>query len=63
MNGLLKKTVECPYCGEGIDVMIDCSVYQQSYIEDCQLCCRPINFTVTVHADDDVTVTVTHESE
>ncbi len=63
MNNLLTRSVSCPYCGETIEVMIDCSVYEQSYIEDCQVCCRPINFAVTVHADDDVTVTVSHENE
>jgi hypothetical protein len=43
--------IECPYCGETIEVVVDCSVESQSYIEDCQVCCRPITLTVTVDED------------
>ena len=32
----------CPYCGEPIQLLIDWSIEQQEYIEDCQVCCRPI---------------------
>lgn len=41
----------CPYCGESIEIVVDCSVESQSYIEDCQICCRPINFTVSIDAE------------
>ena len=34
--------IDCPYCGETIDVVVDDSVEQQQTIEDCQVCCRPI---------------------
>ena len=63
MNELKEQQIQCPYCGEFIDVLIDCSVEQQSYIEDCQVCCRPINFSVTVEPDDELRVLVTHENE
>jgi hypothetical protein len=63
MSGIENRTVSCPYCGESIEVLIDCSVVEQSYIEDCQVCCRPINFLVTVDADGDPTVAVTDENE
>lgn len=36
----------CPYCGERIEVVINCSVEQQEYIEDCFVCCRPIVFSI-----------------
>ncbi len=36
----------CPYCGEEIEVAVDCSVRRQVYIEDCQVCCRPIVITL-----------------
>lgn len=32
----------CPYCGENLDISIDTSAGEQSYIEDCQVCCQPI---------------------
>lgn len=34
--------IRCPFCGEDITVLIDCSVDDQDYIEDCSVCCRPI---------------------
>jgi hypothetical protein len=40
-------TVDCPYCGERIELVVDCSVEQQEYTEDCSVCCRPIVVTVT----------------
>lgn len=42
---------DCPYCGESIELLIDCSVEQQSYIEDCSVCCSPINVSVFVGDD------------
>jgi hypothetical protein len=38
--------LSCPYCGEVIEVVVDCSVHRQVYIEDCQVCCRPIEITL-----------------
>jgi Cysteine-rich CPXCG len=32
----------CPHCGEPIDLTLDLSVPEQSYIEDCPVCCRPM---------------------
>ena len=44
--------VECPYCGELIYLVLDTSAGAQRYIEDCQVCCRPIT-VVRVQAEDD----------
>ena len=38
----------CPYCGQRISMLIDLSVSTQSYIEDCEVCCRPIDVRYTV---------------
>jgi len=40
--------IQCPYCGECIEISVDCSVENQSYVEDCLVCCRPMDVTVTV---------------
>ena len=48
MQALQEHWINCPYCGEAISVLIDCSVAEQDYIEDCQVCCRPINFEVYI---------------
>ncbi len=41
-QGLQAQSLQCPYCGEQIEVLIDCSVDSQEYTEDCSVCCRPI---------------------
>ncbi len=51
MNLLQEHGVHCPCCGEPITVLIDTSVDSQTYTEDCQVCCRPIVFAVTVEGD------------
>ncbi len=48
---LLQQQVGCPYCGERIDIMVDPSIPEQSYIEDCQVCCRPITINVIMKPD------------
>jgi hypothetical protein len=34
--------VQCPYCGESFDTTVDVSAGAFSYVEDCQVCCQPI---------------------
>ncbi len=38
----------CPYCGETISMVLDTSVGRQTYIEDCEVCCRPIQIQYAV---------------
>ncbi|MDP5105341.1 MAG: CPXCG motif-containing cysteine-rich protein, partial [Polaribacter sp.] len=38
---------QCPYCWEEISMILDVSVRQQTYIEDCEVCCNPIEITAT----------------
>lgn len=47
MAGTDEAAVTCPYCGEGITIVVDTSVPEQEYVEDCSVCCRPIELTVT----------------
>jgi acetyl esterase/lipase len=35
-------TVQCPYCGEAFETAVDLSAGSFSYVEDCQVCCQPI---------------------
>lgn len=37
---------QCPYCWETISMLIDISQRNQSYIEDCEVCCNPIQLNV-----------------
>jgi len=43
--------IQCPYCGEWIGIVVDASVDGQSYVEDCQVCCKPIQLNVQLDED------------
>jgi hypothetical protein len=45
------RTVQCPYCGEAFETTVDFSGGSTSYIEDCAVCCRPIEFRLEVSAE------------
>ncbi|WP_254712525.1 CPXCG motif-containing cysteine-rich protein [Polaribacter pectinis] len=38
----LEHFFQCPHCWEEISMILDASVRQQTYIEDCEVCCNPI---------------------
>jgi hypothetical protein len=44
-------TIQCPYCGESYETIVDPSAGSQRYIEDCAVCCRPIEVTLRVGDD------------
>jgi len=57
------EVVECPYCGESIDLIIDDSVEHQRYVEDCSVCCRPLNIDVSVGDSSEIRVICTTDNE
>jgi len=57
------EQIACPYCGEQIEIVIDESVESQQYIEDCWVCCRPINLEVRIDAELGVDVRCWAENE
>jgi len=46
MELLAEGSVVCPYCGETYTTMIDTTQGGHETIEDCPVCCRPIQLTV-----------------
>ncbi|MEO9662831.1 MAG: CPXCG motif-containing cysteine-rich protein [Maribacter dokdonensis] len=36
---------QCPYCWEEVSMLLDPSIAQQTYVEDCEVCCNPIEVT------------------
>lgn len=48
----MTELIQCPYCGQQLEIAIDWSVMQQEYVEDCQVCCKPMILTVSVAACD-----------
>lgn len=43
--------VSCPYCGEPIELVVDASAGSTEYVEDCAVCCHPMQVSVTVDGD------------
>jgi hypothetical protein len=60
---LAEQSISCPYCAETISVLIDDSLAEQQYVEDCQVCCRPIVFDITAGNNGDMLVSVRVENE
>ena len=43
---MYEHVFQCPYCWEEISMLLDASVSSQTYIEDCEVCCNPIEIYV-----------------
>lgn len=43
--------IRCPYCGESYETVVDPSAGSQNYVEDCAVCCRPIEIALRVGND------------
>lgn len=48
----MEHSFNCPYCGEEISMVLDPSVRRQTYVEDCEVCCRPIEISYSVEDDE-----------
>jgi hypothetical protein len=58
-----ETNVSCPYCGEIINILIDTSVEEQQYFEDCSVCCAPILFDVVMTTSTEIQLTVKREDD
>lgn len=63
MPEISETPISCPYCGESISILVDDSLPEQNYVEDCQVCCRPIVLDVAVDLEGDVAVSARCENE
>jgi hypothetical protein len=43
VNYVVDTEVECPHCGESFTISVDTSQGDFTMIEDCTVCCRPMN--------------------
>ena len=55
--------INCPYCGEPIEITVDVSAGQQDYIEDCQVCCKPMQVRIRVSAEGTSSIDVRSEDD
>lgn len=46
--------IDCPYCGERFTTTADVSGGSQTYVEDCAVCCRPIEIALRVDENDEL---------
>lgn len=54
--------IQCPYCGESYETVVDLSAGSQRYIEDCAVCCKPIEIALSV-GDDGELIELTTRSD
>lgn len=43
---MIEHFFACPYCWEEISMLLDPSIAQQNYVEDCEICCNPIEISL-----------------
>ena len=43
---MFEHVFQCPYCWQEISMLLDPSITQQTYVEDCEVCCNPINLKI-----------------
>ena len=41
----VSATVQCPFCGQRFELVVDTSAATQRFTTDCEVCCRPIEIT------------------
>jgi hypothetical protein len=63
MEYLHNEMIDCPYCGEAIELQIDSGDVDSAYTEDCQVCCRPIEISVSRGHDDEIILAVRSEDD
>ncbi len=47
---------QCPYCWQTISMIFERLYPDQEYIEDCEVCCRPIEVSYTLSDEEDILV-------
>ena len=60
---LFETPIECPYCGEPITILVDASVPEQAYVEDCSVCCQPMAIRARVEGEDRCRVDARREDD
>jgi hypothetical protein len=35
------ESIQCPFCGQSFEIVLDTSIAAQRFTTDCEVCCRP----------------------
>jgi hypothetical protein len=54
--------ITCPFCWETLIILVDLSVPEQDYIEDCQVCCQPMRIRYSSEAGELLNIEATQDS-
>ena len=49
---MLEKYFQCPYCWQEQLKLVAPSIRNQNFIEDCEICCNPIDFQILINHND-----------
>jgi len=49
---MIEHYFTCPYCWEEISMLLDSGMNNEPYIEDCEVCCRPIEVVFNIQDDE-----------
>lgn len=52
------ENIQCPYCGENFELVIDSSAGSQRFTTDCEVCCRPFEVVVECEFGEIVSVDI-----
>jgi hypothetical protein len=52
------ETIQCPFCGQSFELVIDTSVASQRFTTDCEVCCRPSEVSVECESGEVISVDV-----
>ncbi|MFM8471353.1 MAG: CPXCG motif-containing cysteine-rich protein [Limisphaerales bacterium] len=50
-------SVDCPFCGQSMELVLDTSIASQCFVTDCEVCCRPFDVTAECEAGEILSVT------
>lgn len=52
------ETIQCPFCGQSFELVIDTSVASQRFTTDCEVCCRPFEVSAECELGEVISIDV-----
>jgi len=61
MDLIAQTEISCPHCGQTFPLEVDTSVAEQIFVEDCNICCRPMTLAIRSEPGKILNVTISDE--